>query len=376
MTSREALTTSQMAVTVSTTSTKERSSTLYPKIGKLSDFLYNLKQVTPDISVVRIIGTVKLHGAHADWVVTSDDTVRVQSRNVLELSSTHDNYGLFAFTSPLHTAILRLRNNIIGRYQQLNPEITFDCDFPVIISGEWCGKGIQKGVALSKLERHFVIISIRVNGEWVDDKEYADVHDEANGIYNISKAERYRLDYDLDAPETSDITIQNWVNDIEKLCPYGASRGIHGPGEGIVWKAVNDINNPALWFKSKAMSHTISNSSKLPVAAVAPENRQRTDNFAKAVVTDARLEQGWEYLKETGVTRNLAATGKFVAWITNDVVLEEEKEMVQKDIAKCKLKPAVKAIAKVWYKEKLTEAPEEDEAEYEAMTEQMRNVKR
>ncbi|KAI4289923.1 MAG: hypothetical protein L6R35_000796 [Caloplaca aegaea] len=369
-----------MAVTPSTTPASERSittkrsSTLFPKIGKISDFLYNLKQVAPQASAVRIVGTVKLHGAHADWVVVNDDTIRVQSRNVLDLSSTRDNYGLFAFTSSLHIAIRRLRDKISSRYQQLNPGLTIDSAFPVIISGEWCGKGIQKGMALSKLEKHFVIISIRVNDEWVDDTEYADIHDEANGIYNVSKAGRYRLDYDLDAPETSDVTIQNWVSDIEHLCPYGASRGVQGRGEGIVWKAANDIDNPALWFKSKAMSHTISNSSKLPNAAVAPGNRQRAENFAMAVVTGPRLEQGWEFLKETGVIRDLAATSKFVAWITNDILVEEEKEMSQKDIPKCKLKPAIKAIAEVWYKENLTKAAEEDDAEYEAMAEKMKSL--
>ncbi|KAI4127162.1 MAG: hypothetical protein LQ338_003339 [Usnochroma carphineum] len=357
-----------------TTTVTKPSSTLYPKIGKISDFIHKLKKAAPEARVVPISGTVKLHGAHADWVITNDDIVRVQSRSVLELSSSNDSYGLFAFTSPLHAAIIRLRDDIVRRYQQLNPNVSVDPDYPTIISGEWCGKGIQKGVAISHLPKHFVIISIRVNDVWVDEKKYADIHDEANGIFHISKAGDYRLDYDLDLPEVSDIAIQRWVKSIEKSCPYGVARGVQGSGEGIVWKAVDYIHDPDMWFKSKAESHTVSNSSKLSKSAIAPENREREDNFAKAVVTERRLEQGWEYLRETGVTRNLAATGRFVAWITSDVLVEEEQEMAQNQIHKGKLRPSIKSIAEAWYKRKLSEASKEDHSEIEEITEQVKNV--
>lgn len=345
--------------TETASATANAKSTLYPKIGKLSDFLHKFKYLAPSTRTVPIIGTVKLHGAHADWVISSDDTIRVQSRNVLELSSSNDSYGLVAFTTPIQSAILRLRDDIVRRYTQLNPSVPVDFSFPVVVSGEWCGRGIQKGMAISQLPRHFVIISIRINNSWVAESDYADIYDEANGIYHIGIAGSYRLDLDMEDIDSSEAAIQAFVTDVEKACPYGLARGVSGRGEGIVWKAIDYVQVPELWFKYKADSNAVSHSWKLPAAAVAPGNRQREDNFAAAVVTDQRLEQGWEYLRDIGVTRDEAGVGKFLAWITRDIFVEEEREMSEKNISKGKLKPAIKTLAAPWYKGRLTEASRE-----------------
>lgn len=353
--------------------TSKPMSTLFPKIGKLSDFIHRFKKLAPETRIIPLTGSVKLHGAHADWVVSSDDTIRVQSRNLLELSSTNDIYELFAFTTTLHTAITRLRDDILRRFNQLNPPEPINSDFPVIISGEWCGQGIQKGVAISQLPKHFVIISICINGVWVDEKEYADICNEADGIYNIGKAPCYRLDFNMDDIECSELAVQAFVNDIEQTCPYGLARGVEGPGEGIVWKAIGYERDPEMWFKYKAESHAVIHSAKLPATAVAPENREREDNFATAVVTERRLQQGWEYLGEIGATRDKAAMGRFVAWITNDVLTEGE-EMARKKISKGKLRPSIKSIAGAWYKKRLSEIAEGDKTEMEAITEMVKSM--
>ncbi|KAL8737527.1 MAG: hypothetical protein Q9181_001579 [Wetmoreana brouardii] len=349
-------------------------STLYPKIGKLSDFLHKFKHVALSTRITPIVGHVKLHGAHADWVISTDDTIRVQSRNVLELSASNDIYGLAAFTAPRNTVILRLRDEIMRRYWKLNPNVPDDARYPITIAGEWCGRGIQKGMAISQLPRHFVIISIRVNNVWVAEGNYSDICDEANGIFHISKAPSYRLDLNMDDIDGSEAAIQTFVTDVEQTCPYGLARGVLGRGEGIVWKAVDYVQDPELWFKYKADSTAVSHSWRLPAAAVAPNNRQREDNFAAAVVTNQRLEQGWEYLKEIGVTRDEAGVGKFLAWITNDIFVEEEREMKEKDISRGKLKPDIKRIAAPWYKTRLTEASKAAIAEIEAITDKLEVV--
>ncbi|KAL8708253.1 MAG: hypothetical protein Q9220_006830 [cf. Caloplaca sp. 1 TL-2023] len=334
---------------------EQTTTTLYPKIGKLRDFLYIWKQLRPEDRLVPIIGSVKLHGAHADWCISSDDAIRVQSRNVLELSSSNDIYGLAAFTEPLHDVIIRLRDCIVRRYLELHPEVPRDWKGPITISGEWCGQGIQKGVAISQLPRHFVIISIRIDSQWVSESDYSDIHSEAHGIFHIAKSGFYRMDLDLDDIDSGETTIQAMVADVEQVCPYGLTRSVTGRGEGIVWKAVDSVHLPDLWFKSKGDSHAVSHSSKLPVAATAHGKGERNDIFASAVVTEPRLKQGWDYLGEMSIERDRAATNKFVAWITGDVFVEEESEMKEKGISKGELKSAIKKIASTWYKTKLAE---------------------
>lgn len=141
-----------------------------------------------------------------------------------------------------------------------------------------------------------------------------------------------------------------------------------------MWKAIGYERDPEMWFKSKAESYSVSNSSKLSAAALAPDNWECEANFATAVMTVQRLQQGWEYLREMGVTRDEAATCKFVAWITNDVLTEEEGEMATKQIGRVKLKASIKSIAVAWYKKRLTEVSEEDGPQMAGITAKVKGV--
>ncbi|KAL8997021.1 MAG: hypothetical protein Q9169_003611 [Polycauliona sp. 2 TL-2023] len=357
-------------------------STLFPKISKLSDFLYKCKRVAPETRIFPIIGTVKLHGAHVDWVISRDDSIRVQSRNMLELTVGNDNFGFAAFSNPIRDVILRLKEDLMRRYTQLNPDLTVDLDLPVIISGEWCGQGVQKGVAVSLLPRHFVIISIRINDTWVSETEYADIDNESKGIYHISKAGSYRLDLDTEDINSSEAAIQAMVTEVEKACPYGLARGVTGRGEGIVWKAREHLSDPEMWFKykgdSNAVSHTWktvkgSQTAKSTKTAVAAEDWGREHAFARSIVTERRLEQGLEYLAETGTARK-GGLGKFLGWVTNDVLVEEKREMTELKIAQARLKPAIRAIAKTWYNDKLIGGSEQETVDLETITRGVKNM--
>lgn len=96
----------------------------------------------------------------------------------------------------------------------------------------------------------------------------------------------------------------------------------------------------------------MNHSDKLPGSAVAKENRERVDNFARAIVTEIRLEQGWEYLGQKDTT----GTGAFLKWIVNDCMVEEKRKMEELDIIKTKLSPAIAVIAKLWFVERIKEA--------------------
>ncbi|KAI4248457.1 MAG: hypothetical protein L6R40_001018 [Gallowayella cf. fulva] len=357
--------------------TPKKPNTLYPKIGKLSDFICRWKWLAPDTRVVPVVGTVKLHGAHVDWVISRDNSIRVQSRNLLEISLKNDNYEFAAFSEPIHDVIVRLKDDLLRRYEQLNPSTPINLNHPVVISGEWCGQGVQKGMAISQLPRHFVIISIRINDTWVSETEYDIKRYEDDGIYHIGKAGCYRLDLDVEDIDSSEATIQALVTGVEKTCPYGLARGVRGRGEGIVWKARDYVEDPTMWFKYKADSTAVSHEweGKERVATpAAGENREREYNFAVGVVTERRLEQGLEYLAETGVKRDRRALGTFLTWIRNDVLVEEQREMQEKNIGQGRLKPAIASIARTWYNKKLIEDAEKEKSEVEEMIEKVKDI--
>lgn len=111
-------------------------STLYPKIGKLSDFVHRSRSLDRDLKLP-LVGTVKLQGTHADIVIGNDDNVRIQSRNRADLTVEDDNLGFAAFAMPLREIILALKDRYIARYRALNPGKPIRSEEPFLIAGEW-----------------------------------------------------------------------------------------------------------------------------------------------------------------------------------------------------------------------------------------------
>lgn len=337
---------------------KAQTSTLYPSIGKLKDVLYNARKLNE--TSLDLVGTVKLHGTHADIVVDADNTIRFQSRNQKDLTPERDNEGFATFATPLRNDILALRDAIVVRYRVLNPDIPLSSHFPVVIAGEWCGGGIQKKVALRQLKKQFVIVSVNVNDTWLLDDEYGDIHNEAAGIYNISRAGFFHKVLQLESPTATAAEIDALVKDVERECPYARSFGVSGIGEGIVWKPRQHDSNPDFWFKSKGELFAVAAKPKLPANPSGDEERIRI--FAQAIVTENRMEQGWGYLREMRVARDMKGISRFLKWVVEDCLREEKRDMEEGDIKEQNLKPAIVGIAKSWYKAKV-DSLEEDEAE-------------
>ncbi len=81
---------------------------------------------------------VKLHGTHGQ---INTKNIVFSSRNK-ELSAEYDNYDFTKTLNPFYDTISQIK----GDY---------------IIFGEWCGKGIQNGVACSKIDRTFFIFLLQ-----------------------------------------------------------------------------------------------------------------------------------------------------------------------------------------------------------------------
>lgn len=324
---------------------KSEHSTLYPKILKLHDFLHATKDLGP-LTSIHLTGSVKLHGTHADIVFSSgSDEVRLQSRNQLALTpGVADNCGFAAFVAGMKKVVLLdLRNRVLERYRTLNTEREVEGD--VILAGEWCGKGVQKKVAISNLEKFFAIVSINISSVWVPDWEYADICTDMAGIYHIGKAGFFEHELFFDNVDASEAKIRQLTDEVEAECPFAKTLGQSGLGEGKVWKATKHCYEPKFWFKSKGDLLAVSSVSKLPASAVDMENRERVGNFARAIVTENRLEQGWDVLEQ----KNASSLGPFLKWVQSDCLVEEKREMEGLNISKAKLNPAIAAIAKSWF---------------------------
>jgi hypothetical protein len=106
------------------TSKTPQATTLFPKItGKLDELIdhYNYKFPNSKTTVIKLTGTVKLHGTHADIVINSDGSIRIQSRNRPSLDLEHDNYNVAASILPLNNEVLELGDRVKERFLKLNP---------------------------------------------------------------------------------------------------------------------------------------------------------------------------------------------------------------------------------------------------------------
>jgi hypothetical protein len=334
--------------------------TLYPKItNHIAEIIKTLRWLRQDpnnpeelvaLDPIHIVGTVKLHGTHADILVGHDNTIVLQSRNNTNLLPTADNFNFAKSMNSLQTTLLQLRDQFLARWKKFNPDELLDTTIPVTIAGEWIGGKIQKDVAIAKLSKRFVIISVKINGIWIADSDYADIEAPHDDIHNISRAGVFHSILYPDDPQRTINMLEPLADKIASRCPFAESFGVIGEGEGLVWKLVPYILDSRLWFKTKGgrFKPTFTPApKKLP--ADKEEERQVAALVAKIWCSELRLEQGWDYLREKGIARSMKGIGDFLKWVQNDILVEEKGYIEENQVFEAILKLEIVKVAKPWY---------------------------
>jgi len=271
-------------------------------------------------------GTVKSHGTNAGILKTKDGVFYQSRERVLSLDQ--DNSGFMA---------AMVQKNLDSLFTP------YEFEDYVAIYGEWCGKTIQKGVAVSQLERMFLIFAVKVDGKWVDFKPC----ELPEGIYHIDTFGTYSVEIDFNTPDFARNKIVEMTQQVEDECPIGKYFGVSGVGEGIVFRCV-DV--PEIVFKSKGDKHAVSRVKKLN--PVDTEETELILNFVQGTVTEARLEQGLTYLSENGMEKIPQNIGHFLRWVVGDVLKEESWRLddIEKErpINRKKVNVEITTLAKRW----------------------------
>lgn len=274
-------------------------------------------------------GTTKKHGTNSAIVKYADGRYEFQSRERI-LSTDEDNQGFM-------TEMLK------KDYQKLFDGIVFN-DYCAIY-GEWCGEGIMKGVALNKLPKMFVIFSIKIDDVYVDLENYAHLQNNEQNIYNDTQFPSFEIEIDFNQPELSQNKLVELTTEVEKECPIGKYFGVSGVGEGIVWQYIN--GKERYIFKVKGEKHQ---SSK--VRTLAPVNTEEIENmnaFIEYAVTESRLTQGIEKMRELGIPFDVKSTADYLRWVYNDIIKEESDTIEKNNINVKKLGGAVSAKARLFW---------------------------
>lgn len=329
--------------------------------GSIEQFRHVVKSVrdranfhSAQVPTIKFKGSVKLHGTSAS-VVLDQKTSEIwsQSRsNVITIEA--DNAGFARFTDSNMTTFKIMFDNA--------KQFMTQKDSCISIFGEWCGQGIQKGVAVSQVPKMFVVFGIKEitdrdnnTGIWLSfdqiDLVVSDVFGDKNRIFSANRFKTWTIDIDFKSPELAQNELIKITTEVENECPVGKFFGVSSVGEGVVWKAIKttspEVHIDDLIFKVKGEKH--SDSKVKTLAAVDVERVNSIKEFADSVVTDHRLEKMVEKLKQEGGVVESQSIPAFLKLVGQDITKEETDTIVASGFTHKDVMPAVNRLARDWF---------------------------
>lgn len=291
--------------------------------------------------VVRYRAKVKLHGSNCA-VLVGEHGIATQSRTTM-LTPKADYKGFSAWVHE-HAAYFR----------GLRPGL--------IVFGEWCGPGVEQGMAVSRAPRKlFAVFAVRDGDRIIHEpaviRELLPTQGAPADLHVLPwEGEPFTLDFgDRAALEAGAAALNQRVMAVEHEDPWvQATFGVSGLGEGLVLypMAVNDEPAPvdpeglaALMFKAKGDKHrTAATKQAVQVDTTAVAS---VDEFVALMVTEPRLQQGLATACD-GVA-SPRDTGKFLTWLVADVRKESTAELAAANLQWSQVEKAVQTRARAWY---------------------------
>jgi hypothetical protein len=313
----------------------------FPKIGRLCHAVDSCKYYRDLPDVLTYEGTVKLHGTNTAVVQDSPDgPIAVQSRNKFIEPNVPgrpktDNCGSAAFVVARESefkeifAAIRSRTEtaVVAKLIVEDDVVVLKLTQPVVLFGEFVGRGVQKGVGVSAFDPFLVLFDAVVGNRRVP---FLDARI-ARGIRNVREFQTWTLSVPLDDVDGATERADAIAEDVGADCPVARALGKPGKGEGVVWRCV-DHPSSRLWFKSKCAEHSVAAPAPKPATA-----RGAAEEFADSFVTPARLRQA--------VDAGHTLLGQFVKWVVDDVMAEEGRGLSPDDSVAFRKAVGAKAAA-------------------------------
>jgi hypothetical protein len=319
----------------------------FPSIGAFKSVVFNINKKLTECDIpVSFNGTIKSHGTNAAIIGIFSNKKMIdfyyQSRNrIVTINSDNMGFAKFVGNIPKHELKSILFDPILEH-------LDIESDVKIIIYGEYCGKGIQQNVAISKLPRMFISFSIRIetfettkpndedaaaddddddscikridllsikDDKWSNNDEYK--------LYNTNIFPNFEIKLNMDNPKFIINKLIELTEKVEEECPIGKYFGVYGIGEGIVWKC-REYPSSMFWFKVKGEKHSVTKITKMnKIVQLSDEKVQDIKTFIETTVTDNRLNQGLDYLREMNLPISKTSIGTFIKWVSDDVIKEE-----------------------------------------------------
>ena len=309
-------------------------------------------------------GKIKLHGTNAGITIKNrGKDIFAQSRTSI-VTPGDDNMGFAAW---------------VEATRQFWEDLGFMLgDDTITIFGEWCGKGVQKGVAVSQLDQKIFAVFAMQFGEnrvcihpnlislALSIPTSVNLPDNVHILpwYNFSEDSEITINYcDADIMRSEMDRVTSMVEEIDSCDPWIRSMfDVEGPGEGLVWYPVSltddnkDIDREVLsqyMFKTKGEKHKVVKTKEL--IPIDPEVIKSITSFVDTFVTEARLEQGVREVARGELAFEHRLIGPFIGWIGKDVNKESTVELEASGLEWKDVSKSVTTAARNWYLKKIEE---------------------
>jgi len=286
--------------------------------------------------------TTKIHGTNSGCTLDAVDNKVIALSRSRVIDVNHDNAG-FAFFVEQNKEVIK------GMLQELQKQHP---NKKVYLYGEWCGKGIQKGVAVNQLEKRWVLFAVKI----VSDNEEAyyvrlpmNISSPENNIYNIREIGVRNIDIDFNNPAEAQNKLVKIIDEVEACCPVGKYFGVEGVGEGVVASYYNSADIREHIFKCKGEKHV---KSGCKVKKLKPIDEAREKLKAEFVNNHAcpewRLDQMYTEVFDVlnGGQGDIKKTGEYIKAVVQDVHKEEMDKLIEMGLEPKEVNSGISKVAK------------------------------
>ncbi len=276
-----------------------------------------------ELPVLTFNGTVKLHGTNASVCYNNENGMWVQSRqNIIRVQK--DNAGFAFFVQTNEEQFKDLIDQVVAE-NNIDTSV-----YTVSVYGEWAGKGVQKGVGISEVDKAFFIFGVKVskpqdeefNAFWVDS---TNLRCPSSRVFNINDYETYSIDVDFKMPQLAQNKFIEITEAVEAECPVAKAFGVdNGVGEGVVWSVTHKGNVHR--FKVKGEKHSVTKVKKM--ASVDVEKLKSVEEFVNYSVTKNRFQQGIGVVFGDELL-DVKKLGDLLRWVVNDITSEDADTMAE-----------------------------------------------
>jgi RNA ligase len=303
--------------------------------------------------VISLLGTIKLHGTNGGFIFNDQDGFWIQSKEKI-ITPENDNAGCAFFCETKKEAFMEIINKIKEKYSIDTSRYT------ICIYFEWVGKGIQKNVSVSNIEKSAFIFGIKIAKP--DDKDFVNYWIDPSGfsspenrIYNIRDYKTYSIDVDFNYPQLSINKIIEMTLEVEEKCPVGEAFGIEGIGEGLVFSFLTK-NGKLMMMKSKGEKHAGKSKVKT-LKSVDDEKINKIIDVVNKVTPQWRLEQMLEKQFDliNGGVIDVKQLGNYIRLVINDIIKEEMDVISEAGIEPNDINKYVSDVARKYFFQKENE---------------------